>query len=29
MTPFGVPTEIYNFSFNDWKDLKYGKNYLG
>jgi len=29
MTPFGVPTEIYNFSFNDWKNLKYGKNYLG
>lgn len=29
MTPFGVPAEIYNFSFNDWKNLKYGKNYLG
>lgn len=29
MTPFSVPAEIYNFSFNDWKNLKYGKNYLG
>ena len=29
MTPLSVPAEIYNFSFNDWKNLKYGKNYLG
>ena len=28
MTPFGVPAEIYNFSFNNWKNLKKKKNYL-